>query len=427
MLQTEHPNGNPNGGGKTPIEREFEQSQTYKVIHNVGDKVVHGLNQAGITGDKVSRGINEAAKELNRAIGSLNRSFNGRAAQNGAYRAPGQVPPQGPQQNAQARRTGGYAQPGPYAQAQPNPAQGGRPQGYAYAPPQAKAQAHTAYRPPRPVPPPVRPGMIEKRQPSNAKFWLVGVLCMLYAFTMPMYDWIHLAPLAAVGIGGFFLGRLIFKGKRYYVPVQAEKPKEEKKPEPEPVRKSTTGNPEVDRIIDEGSVYLKQLREADDRIPDEVMSARITRMETASSDIFAYIAENPEKAPQIRRFMNYYLPTTIRLLASYDKLSRQRVKGENIQKTMFEIEGMMETIAAAFEKQLDSLFGDDAMDIAADISVMESILKQEGLSDDEDDTIPAVKTAAQGGRAVQTQAAPGPGMPALTLDPDAAENGGKKP
>ena len=91
MLQTEHPNGNPNGGGKTPIEREFEQSQTYKVIHNVGDKVVHGLNQAGITGDKVSHGINEAAKELNRAIGALNRSFNGRAAQNGAYRAPGRA------------------------------------------------------------------------------------------------------------------------------------------------------------------------------------------------------------------------------------------------------------------------------------------------------------------------------------------------
>ena len=146
------------------------------------------------------------------------------------------------------------------------------------------------------------------------------------------------------------------------------------------MRKSTTGNPEVDRIIDEGSVYLKQLREADDRIPDEVMSARITRMETASSDIFAYIAENPEKAPQIRRFMNYYLPTTLKLLNSYDKLSRQRVKGENIQKTMFEIEGMMETIAGAFEKQLDSLFDDDALDIAADISVMESILKQEGLS-----------------------------------------------
>ena len=116
------------------------------------------------------------------------------------------------------------------------------------------------------------------------------------------------------------------------------------------------------------------------RIPDEVMTKRIDRMEVASADIFAYIAEHPEKAAEIRRFMNYYLPTTLKLLNSYDKLSRQRVKGENIQKTMFEIEGMMETIAGAFEKQLDSLFDDDALDIAADISVMESILKQEGLS-----------------------------------------------
>ena len=76
--------------------------------------------------------------------------------------------------------------------------------------------------------------MIEKRQPSNAKFWLAGALCALYALTMPMYDWIHLVPLALVGVGGFFLGRLIFKGKKYYVPVEAEKPKEEEKPKPEP-------------------------------------------------------------------------------------------------------------------------------------------------------------------------------------------------
>ena len=290
---------------------------------------------------------------------------------------------------------------------------------------------HGPYRAPRPVPPPVRPGMIEKRQPSNAKFWLAGALCALYALTMPMYDWIHLVPLALVGVGGFFLGRLIFKGKKYYVPVEAEKPKEEEKPkpapkpEPEPERRASTGNPEVDKIIDEGYGYLKQLREANDRIPDEVMSARISRMEAASADIFAYIAENPEKAPQIRRFMNYYLPTTLRLLTSYEKLSRQRVKGENIQKTMFEIEGMMETIAGAFEKQLDSLFGEDAMDIAADISVMESILKQEGLSDDEDDELPQTKTAARGNRVEQVQA-PG-GMPTLELDPDAADNGEKKP
>ena len=136
----------------------------------------------------------------------------------------------------------------------------------------------------------------------------------------------------------------------------------------------------MDKIIEEGYKYLHELRDVNIRIPDEVMTKRIDRMEVASADIFAYIAEHPEKAAEIRRFMNYYLPTTLKLLNSYDKLSRQRVKGENIQKTMFEIEGMMETIAGAFEKQLDSLFDDDALDIAADISVMESILKQEGLS-----------------------------------------------
>ena len=141
----------------------------------------------------------------------------------------------------------------------------------------------------------------------------------------------------------------------------------EKKPEPkaEPQKKVSTGDPEVDKIIEEGYKYLHELRDVNIRIPDEVMTKRIDRMEVASADIFAYIAEHPEKAAEIRRFMNYYLPTTLKLLNSYDKLSRQRVKGENIQKTMFEIEGMMETIAGAFEKQLDSLFDDDALDIAA--------------------------------------------------------------
>ena len=217
MLQTENPNGNPNNArNKTPLEREFEQSQTYKVIHEVGDKVAQGLNQAGITSETVSRGINEAAKEINRAVDSLNRSLGGRSAQKGRYRSPQQNPAQngGPYQypytNTQANAQ--YANPGRNGQNAQAP-QGG----YTYAPPQNRAQ-HGPYRAPRPVPPPVRPGMIEKRQPSNAKFWLAGALCALYALTMPMYDWIHLVPLALVGVGGFFLGRLIFKGKKYYVP-----------------------------------------------------------------------------------------------------------------------------------------------------------------------------------------------------------------
>ena len=81
--------------------------------------------------------------------------------------------------------------------------------------------------------------------------------------------------------------------------------------------------------------------------------------------------------------MNYYLPTTLKLLTSYEKMDRQAVKGENISATMFDVEGMMETIATAFEKQLDTLFGSEAMDIQADIEVFETILTQEGLKEDE--------------------------------------------
>ena len=77
---------------------------------------------------------------------------------------------------------------------------------------------------------------------------------------------------------------------------------------------------------------MHELRDVNIRIPDEVMTKRIDRMEVASADIFAYIAEHPEKAAEIRRFMNYYLPTTLKLLNSYDKLSRQRVKARTFKR-----------------------------------------------------------------------------------------------
>ena len=100
-------------------------------------------------------------------------------------------------------------------------------------------------------------------------------------------------------------------------------------------------------------------------------------------DAIRYIADHPEKAPQIRKFMNYYLPTTLKLLGSYQRLSAQNVKGENITSTLFNIAGMMHTVADAFEKQLDSLYAEEAMDISADITVFETLLKQEGFVDED--------------------------------------------
>ena len=377
----------PNGVNYTnPLQNEFENSATYRVIHKVGDKVTESVNN--LDGEKISRevqgAVNGVVNEVSRVAETVNRKFNTNARTN--YQSPQGQNPDGTYHYSYTQTAySNYKRPNTNPNQAPSSAPGGP-----YNPPRGTAPRNTVSQNGAPVQQPKKAprkqDMIEKYKPSNGRYWLTGIVCMLYALNGPLYRWQDLITFVVVGAAAFFIGGKIFKGKKYYVPaesVQPEKKSEpEKKPEPkaEPQKKVSTGDPEVDKIIEEGYKYLHELRDVNIRIPDEVMTKRIDRMEAASADIFAYIAEHPEKAAEIRRFMNYYLPTTLKLLNSYDKLSRQRVKGENIQKTMFEIEGMMETIAGAFEKQLDSLFDDDALDIAADISVMESILKQEGLS-----------------------------------------------
>lgn len=377
----------PNGANYTnPLQNEFENSATYRVIHKVGDKVTESVNN--LDGEKISRevqgAVNGVVNEVNRVAETVNRKFNTNARTN--YQSPQGQNPDGTYHYSYTQTAySNYKRPNTNPNQAPSSAPGGP-----YNPPRGTAPRNAVSQNGAPVQQPKKAprkqDMIEKYKPSNGRYWLTGIVCMLYALNGPLYRWQDLITFVVVGAAAFFIGGKIFKGKKVLcaggIRTAGEKAEPEKKPEPkaEPQKKVSTGDPEVDKIIEEGYKYLHELRDVNIRIPDEVMTKRIDRMEVASADIFAYIAEHPEKAAEIRRFMNYYLPTTLKLLNSYDKLSRQRVKGENIQKTMFEIEGMMETIAGAFEKQLDSLFDDDALDIAADISVMESILKQEGLS-----------------------------------------------
>ncbi len=158
-----------------------------------------------------------------------------------------------------------------------------------------------------------------------------------------------------------------------------EKKKLEKEYKKTKVKVERTGNTDLDTMILNGNEYIEKLKIADKNIEHEGISDNIVRMEKACASIFEYIKEKPEKLSQISKFMNYYLPTTLKLLNDYHKLSLQAYKGQNVTKTMFEIEGMMNTVATAFELQLDNLFSIDSMDIQADISVFESILQQEGL------------------------------------------------
>ena len=141
--------------------------------------------------------------------------------------------------------------------------------------------------------------------------------------------------------------------------------------------------PELDEMIRDGNLAISEMKRLNDSIKDAKISADIDRLEDLSAKIFAQVKADPKKLPQIRKFMDYYLPTTLKLLNAYDRMGAQGVNGENIDNTMQRVESMMGTIVTAFEKQLDMLFGSEAMDISTDITVLENMMKREGLSEDD--------------------------------------------
>ena len=151
-------------------------------------------------------------------------------------------------------------------------------------------------------------------------------------------------------------------------PPQPPKPKAQPKPEPTA--------PE-----DEYSSLLRQLREVNDAIPDPVMSQKISRLEEVSGRIFALAQKDPDKKAQLQKFMNYYLPTALKLLNTYASLSRQAVEGTNITEAKHSIERSMDLLVTAFENQLDKLFQSDALDVTTDIAALEGMLNMDGLTD----------------------------------------------
>ena len=140
-------------------------------------------------------------------------------------------------------------------------------------------------------------------------------------------------------------------------------------------------SPEVREIIRIGEEYIQKIRACNDAIPGEEISAKISRMELLVDRIFDRVEKNPESVSDMNRMMNYYLPTTIKLLDAYKELDAQPVQGENILSSKKEIEKTLDTLNVAFEKLLDDLFQDTAWDLSSDISVLHTMLAQEGLTE----------------------------------------------
>jgi len=207
---------------------------------------------------------------------------------------------------------------------------------------------------------------ITKKSPYA--FYIAGGAWFLYAMLFPMYRWFDFLLAAVVCVGAYLLAVRLLKPVQVWVRA--------------PQEKIDTGDAQTDALIAQGRAYVRRLRAANERIDSQPVSEKLARMEHTVDKIFDYIAVHPEKTPSIRRFMEYYLPTTLKILESYAEMEEQGIAGENISESMQRTEQILDTINIAFDRQLDGLFSDQALDITTDITVLENMLAAGGIPTD---------------------------------------------
>ena len=156
---------------------------------------------------------------------------------------------------------------------------------------------------------------------------------------------------------------------------QARQKEDTKKPVESSVE---TSDSKVAKVLEEGREYIRIIRKCNDEIPGEEMSEKLDKLELLVTRIFARVEEEPELASDMQKMLSYYLPTTQKLLEAYRDLDKQDVEVKNISETKREIEKTVDTINIACEGFLDDLFRDRAWDIQSDISVLNTMLKQDG-------------------------------------------------
>ena len=163
-------------------------------------------------------------------------------------------------------------------------------------------------------------------------------------------------------------------------PKQAQTQKTQPQPEEKKQDEPSTGNAELDAVLKQGAASVEKIQSLNDEIPDFKLSAQIKQIEILTEKLFAYVREHPQDIGEIRQFLNYYLPTTIKLLEQYVVLQNQGMRMGNIDEGMRKIESMLDKVIVAFQRQLDGLFESSVVDITADIQVMEQMMASEGLT-----------------------------------------------
>lgn len=209
-----------------------------------------------------------------------------------------------------------------------------------------------------------------KKVRSAYPVYLIAVVWLLMTFLTGLHSVLWYVVAIVLSVAAYLGGKQIWPDQV----IEYDAPEPKPAPEPEPK------DPEMVALKKERDESIQKLRALNDEIPDPVISGKISHIEEVSGRIYQVVLEKPDKKSQIQRFQSYYLPTTIKLLETYVRLGKAGVNGENITAARAKIEGLLTTICTAFDRQLDALYSDTAMDIAAEAQVLETMLQQQGLA-----------------------------------------------
>ena len=168
---------------------------------------------------------------------------------------------------------------------------------------------------------------------------------------------------------------------------------EEEKKRADANRIPLTGDKIADQVITTGQDMLDTIRKENAAIPDQELTDQMNNLSIKCEQIFRTVSETPSKAPQVRKFMNYYLPTTLKMLANYRTMQQRGVSyGEMKEARETTVHGM-NLILTACQKQIDNLHRDNMLDISTDIDVLEQMLKRDGFTENE--IVESARTAAE--------------------------------
>ena len=209
---------------------------------------------------------------------------------------------------------------------------------------------------------------VKKVQHSTVPYYGVAVVWAVYALLFDLYKVSHYIIVGVLSIVIFIILKILCKDSVVDVVTGDDK-----------LELEMTGNEEIDEVIKKGQETLNEMHEIKSRIGNEKIADDVSEMEDSAKRIFEHVRDNPQKLHQIRHFLDYYLPITLKLLKAYDSLNSTGISGKNINATKAKIAEIMGIITTAFDAQLDKLFGSEAIDVSADIAVLENMLSREGL------------------------------------------------